>query len=324
MMLVDDWVQCGRFIAGLDTVNLGSEFQRADCAPYATAGDGQMFVNDWVQSGRYVAGLDGQQTQDGPVSEEISLLLPGDVPLKLVRIPSGSFQMGSPITERARGEDEGPIHAVTINYDFYLAKYEVTQQQWLAVMGTWPDTEPTEASGMGDDHPAYYISWEDARQFVATLNAHLENTGQGPGNLRLPSEAEWEYTCRAGTQTRFYFGDSLGVADNCEDDGMRIHYMWYCGNSTFFNVKQVGGKYPNAFGLYDMHGNVIEWCEDDAIHTYEGAPDDGSAWIGIPRVSNRIAKGGSYQDNAHACRSAKRVGLGTAVRLQYLGFRLAR
>ncbi len=252
-----------------------------------------------------------------------TLLLPGNVPLELVRIPAGSFQMGSPDTERSRSDDEGPIHTVTINYDFYMGKYEVTQAQWLAVMGSSPGGYAWDY-GQGDTYPAYYVSWDDAQAFITALNTHITNTGQGPATVRLPSEAEWEYACRAGTQTRFYFGDSLSVGDECEDDGVRSQYMWYCGNNSPYGSKPVGGKLPNAFGLHDMSGNLWEWCEDDWHYGYSGAPSNGSAWIDSPRGSGRVARGGLWRYLAQYCRSADRSFGWPDDRGGDIGFRLVR
>jgi formylglycine-generating enzyme required for sulfatase activity len=255
---------------------------------------------------------------EGEPEGEVTILLPGGVALEMVRIPAGSFQMGSPDTERSRGSDEGPVHPVTIGYDFYLGKYEVTQAQWLAVMGTapyWWDY------GVGDNYPAYYVSWNDAKSFVTVLNAHLTATGQGPATMRLPSEAEWEYACRAGTQTRFYFGDSLSVGEVCEDDGTRSQYLWYCGNNTPHGSKPVGGLLPNAFGLYDMSGSVREWCEDNQHDSYSGAPSDGSAWVNAPPY--RIYRGGGWNSYARGCRSAGRSGDIPSRRQSFIGFRLA-
>jgi len=258
-----------------------------------------------------------------------TLLLPGDVPLVLVRIPAGSFQMGSPDTERSRWSDEGPVHTVMIDYDFYMGKYEVTQAQWLAVMGSSPGGYAWDY-GQGDTYPAYYVSWNDAQNFITALNTHITNTGQGPATVRLPSEAEWEYACRGGTQTRFYFGDSLSVDDYCEDDGTRSQYMWYCGNNPDYGEpgygsKPVGGKLANAFGLHDMSGNVWEWCEDDWHGSYTGAPSNGSAWIDAPRGSYRVVRGGSWCSHAQFCRSADRDGGWPAYRrYSRFGFRLVR
>ncbi len=270
-------------------------------------------------SPRYVTVTQSAQSQLG---QTITILLPGGVPLELVRIPAGSFQMGSPNTERSRDSDEGPVQTVTINDDFYMGKYEVTQAQWLAVMESWPSTAPSSSYGVGDNYPAYYVSWNDAQNFIGALNAHITNTGQGPATVRLPSEAEWEYACRAGTQTRFYFGDSLSVGDYCEDDGIRSQYMWYCGNNDPYGSKPVGGKLPNAFGLHDMSGNVWEWCQDWYHSSYTGAPADGSAWES-PTGSYRVFRGGSWLSYAGYCRSANRGGYSPGARSISLGFRLA-
>ncbi len=252
-----------------------------------------------------------------------TLLLPGGVTLELVRIPAGSFQMGSPDTERSRWDAEGPVHTVTINYDFYMGKYEVTQAQWLAVMGSSPGGY-TWDYGQGDTYPAYYVSWDDAQAFITALNTYISNTGQGPATVRLPSESEWEYACRAGTQTRFYFGDSLSVGDECEDDGTRSQYMWYCGNNDPYGSKPVGGKLPNAPGLHDMSGNLLEWCEDDWHGSYTGAPSNGSAWIDAPRGSGRVSRGGSCYYFAQNCRSASRDFFWPDGRYDGVGFRLVR
>lgn len=214
--------------------------------------------------------------------------------------------MGSPDFERSRNSNEGPLHKVTIAYDFFMGKYELTQAQWQAVMGGWPSTtrQPTTEYGIGPDYPAYYVSWNDAKVFIAKLNDHIEVTGQGSLRVRLPSEAEWEYACRARTQTRFSFGDSLSVADRCEDDLNRSRYMWYCGNNVPNGTKPVGSLLPNGFGLFDMHGNVLEWCEDPYHDSYTGAPVDGSVWAGTS--SGRVYRGGYWYDGAEACRSACR------------------
>ncbi len=242
--------------------------------------------------------------------------LPGGVPLVLVRIPSGSFDMGSPNFERSGSSREGPLHKVTIAYDFFMGKYELTQAQWQAVMGGWPSGGPTTEYGVGPDYPAYYVSWNDAKVFIAKLNDHIEVTGQGSLRVRLPSEAEWEYACRARTQTRFSFGDSLSVADRCEDDLNRSRYMWYCGGT-----KPVGSLLPNGFGLFDMHGNVQEWCEDPYHDSYTGAPVDGSVWAGTS--SYRVNRGGYWGHDAEYCRSAYRRNYDPTRSGSYLGFRLA-
>lgn len=250
-----------------------------------------------------------------PTPFEISVNLPGDVPLVLVKIPAGSFLMGSPKSERGRYSWEWPVHTVNINYDFYVSKYEITQKQWLSVMGNWPSAPPESYYGLGDNFPAYNISWNDCQGFITALNNHVTATSQGPATFRLLSESEWEYSCRAGAQTRFYYGDSLDCDDLCEDcsagnfPGNRTDYMWYCGNNIAGTpqngTKEVGQKLPNAFGLYDMHGNVWEWCQDFWHSDYYDAPSDGSAWE-YPVSNMRIFRGGSWRDYIYSMRSADR------------------
>ncbi len=248
-----------------------------------------------------------------PPPTTFSVSLPGGVTMEMVKIPAGSFMMGS-----NDGPDwswcypcEQPVHEVTIGYDFYMGKFEVTQAQWLAVMGSWPQYDPANYSyGHGDDYPAYFISWDDCQNFVTELNK------LGQGTFRLPSEAEWEYACRAGTTTRFYFGDSDGCGILCKDcaagvlPGNRSDYMWYCGNNGSsgtpqYGSKPVGGKLPNDFGLYDTHGNVWEWCQDYWHEGYTGAPADGRAWES-PTSSYRVLRGGYWSSYAQYCRSALR------------------
>jgi formylglycine-generating enzyme required for sulfatase activity len=240
----------------------------------------------------------------------------------MVRIPAGSFLMGSPDTERSRVADEGPVHEVTIGYDFYMGETEVTQGQWEAVMGSNPAT----GFGVGRDYPVYNVSWDDCQAFLTALNA------LGQGTFRLPSESEWEYACRAGTTTRFHFGDSLGCADDCANCGpekiifvvTRFDFMWYCGNYGG-GSQPVGQKFANGFGLVDMHGNVFEWCQDFYRSDYDftGIPIDGSAWEsgGLVGIDPRVIRGGFWNYDARYCRSAARAGGYGGVNI---GFRLAR
>jgi len=253
-------------------------------------------------------------TPTPPTQPVITVTLGPAVQLRLIRIPAGSFQMGSPDAERSRGSDEGPVHTVTIGGAFYMSEHEVTQKQWMTVMTSWPGPEaPSNAYGLGDDYPAYLVSWTDCQGFITNVNSGVETTGQLAPNFRLPTEAEWEYASRAGTETRFFFGDSLAADDgntNGPTEGLpgnRSDYMWFGANNSPNGSKQIGAKQPNQFGLYNMSGNVAEWCQDVYHSDYTGAPMDGSAWE-LPTGDHRVARGGSWDSTAAACRSAARGG----------------
>ena len=250
------------------------------------------------------------------VLDEIVIDLPGlpagARPLIMVKIPAGSFMMGCP-DEDSWGEDwERPQYPVTIGYDYYLSKYEVTQAQWEAVMGSNPVTE----YGVGDNYPVHSISLYECESFCEEMNT------LAGGTFRIPSSAEWEYACRAGTQARFHFGDS-----DCEyygnDPCELSDYAWWWSVGSTQEAGEVGLLLPNAFGLYDMHGNVWEWCEDDAHGSgYEGAPDDGSAWIDDPRGYYRVVRGGSWAELARDSRAASVGSEQPGRRLGDVGLRL--
>ncbi len=248
---------------------------------------------------------------------EAVLTLPGGVTMVFVKIPAGRFKMGSSpgifkmgssdgiFREIGRDKDEGPQHRVTISRDFWMGKYEVTQAQWQAVMGSNP------SRWKGNNLPVEHVSWNDCQEFLQKLNLRVPNA-----NFRLPSEAEWEYACRAGIAARFYFGDNSGQLGD---------YAWYGSNSgsqTYGQTHPVGQKRPNAWGLCDMHGNVSEWCEDVYHDSYHGAPSDGSAWAG--GQSHCVIRGGSFGSEPWECRSAHRYWCGPDDRGDYLGFRLTR
>ncbi|MBE7558484.1 SUMF1/EgtB/PvdO family nonheme iron enzyme [bacterium] len=206
---------------------------------------------------------------------EIVIHLPGlpadATPLVMVRIPAGSFMMGRYPWEVDANSNEAPQHRVDIGYDFYIGKYEITKAQWQAIMGTTPWVGQGTGWNIGPQSPATYVSWDDIRGasgFLDKLNA------LGQGRFRLPSEAEWEYACRACTPTRYYWGDDPG-------DKHVGAYAWYVGNhfeDGEFGPHNVGQKIPNNFALFDMSGNVAEWCEDWWNRNYQNAPADGSAW----------------------------------------------
>jgi len=220
--------------------------------------------------------------------------------MEFVLIQPGEFDMGSPVNETGTYEFERPVHHVTISEAFYLSKCEVTQKQWHEVMGDNP------SYFKGDDLPVENVSWDDVQEFTKKLNKK-ENTRK----YRLPSETEWEYAARAGTTTRYSFGD---------DDSKLGEYAWYSENLGD-KTHLVGNKGANPWGLYDVHGNVWEWVQDRWHDTYNGAPIDGSAWRdGVNAY--RVLRGGSWFSLAKYCRSANRNRNGPGYRNQYLGFRL--
>ena len=224
--------------------------------------------------------------------EEFAADLSTTATMVFVWIAPGVFTMGSPAAEAGRQADEGPQHEVRISRGFWLGKYEVTQVQWWAVMGT----EPWAGQPLAVEHPdppAVNLTWDDAQAFVARLNRIA-----GAAVYRLPSEAEWEYACRAGTATRWSFGD---------DEGLLGDYAWFQGNARDvgrFYGHAVGTKLPNAWGLYDMHGNAWEMVAD-WYGPYSGEAEVGPA--GPATGSNHVVRGGSFGQPARNLRSAKRV-----------------
>ncbi len=242
----------------------------------------------------------------------ISFTLSGDASLEMVWIEPGTFQMGSPSSEQGRYSDEGPVHDVTISQGFYLGTYEVTQEQWESVMGTRPWQGESYVRS-GSNYPAVYVSWEDAQEFIRRLNA-----SQGSNVYRLPTEAEWEYACRAGTTTRWSFGD---------DESQLTHYAWYHDNAWGVGEQYahlVGTKRANPWGLYDMHGNVWEWVQDWYGNTYyRSSPSVDPA--GPSSGSFRVMRGGFFFDGARSLRSAIRNhNYSPSYRDGTVGFRLLR
>ncbi|MGK7898901.1 MAG: formylglycine-generating enzyme family protein, partial [Xenococcus sp. (in: cyanobacteria)] len=223
--------------------------------------------------------------------------------LDMVKIPGGEFMMGSP--EGEGRSNEKPQHKVRVP-SFWLGKYPVTQAQWQEIMGNNP-------SNFQDYqyNPVEQVSWDDAQKFCQQLS---QKTGN---KYRLPSEAEWEYACRAGTTTPFYFG--LKLTPQLAQCKSNFGMAWI----TILSGKtcEVGQFYPNNFGLYDMHGNVWEWCADDWHENYHGAPNDGTARLS-KESSKKIRRGGSWSDEPNLCRSAYRDDFTRGSRSDSLGFRV--
>jgi formylglycine-generating enzyme required for sulfatase activity len=235
--------------------------------------------------------------------------------IDMVLIAGGTFRMGSPDGEELREDNESPQHEVSV-FNFFLGKFAVTQAQWRAVAQLPQINQSLNAdpSGFkGDNRPVEQVSWDDAQEFCARLS---QATGKA---YQLPSEAQWEYACRAGTTTPFAFGATLNT-----------DIANYDGNSTYGNGKKgvdrgetvdVGSFPPNAWGLYDMHGNVWEWCEDSWHENYNGAPTDGTAWIDNS-TENKLRRGGSWLLNPWNCRSAFRSYSSREYRIDEIGFRV--
>ncbi|MGB9929388.1 MAG: formylglycine-generating enzyme family protein [Methanosarcina sp.] len=233
--------------------------------------------------------------------------------MKFVKIPAGDFLMGSSWIEDNRDDDEGPVHEVTIKEPYYLGKFEITQDQWSKIMGN--DSSPSYHKG--EYFPVESVSWYDAQEFIRKLN-QIEKTDK----YRLPSEAEWEYACRAGTTTTYSCGNDPYIEKiSSEGDCIIITYYDCYAASTNLRPFPVGQMQPNPWGLYDMHGNVREWCQDNYHSSYEGAPTDGSAWENVT-IKSRVVRGGSWCDRRWDCRSANREEDSPEGRLDALGFRV--
>lgn len=223
--------------------------------------------------------------------------------LNMVLIPGGSFLMGSPDDEPERINWEGPQHEVRIP-SFFMGQYPVTQAQWRLITSLSPvelELDPDPSAFKGENRPIEQVSWHDAVEFCARLSVY---TGRP---YRLPSEAEWEYACRAGTTTPFHFGQTI-TSDLANYNGTSSYNGGPKGQNRRESTPVDQFGIANAFGLCDMHGNVWEWCQDYRHENYEGAPVNGSAWIDpdVARNSLRVLRGGSWFHNPRDCRSASR------------------
>jgi formylglycine-generating enzyme required for sulfatase activity len=227
--------------------------------------------------------------------------LPDDITLEIVSIPGGTFRMGSPEDEPERNEDrESPQHDVNVP-PFFMGRYPITQAQWRVVAALPQvnrELNPDPSYFKGDNRPVENVSWHDAVEFCARLSAYTNRT------YRLPSEAEWEYACRANTTTPFHFGDMI-TTDVANYNGS-VYADGPQGESRGETTPVDRFGIANAFGLSDVHGNVLEWCADHWHENYENAPTDGSAWIEGGDSSRRVWRGGSWDDDPRLCRSAYR------------------
>jgi len=240
----------------------------------------------------------GLQAQDAINRSFAPLELRPNEDIDMVVIPAGSFTMGSD-----KSSDEKPPHTVRIR-SFLMSRTEVTQKQWQDVMGS----NPSRFTACGPECPVENVSWNDVQEFIVKLN---QKTRQ---KYRLPSEAEWEYAARAGTTSEWSHGN---------DDSRLGNYAWYSQNSGS-KTQAVGQRLPNAFGLFDMHGNVWEWTQDCWHETYAGAPADGSSWVAGCSASYRVLRGGAWYGIPAILRSASRLRNDPDTRFYNIGFRLAR
>jgi formylglycine-generating enzyme required for sulfatase activity len=242
-------------------------------------------------------------------------------------IPPGDFMMGSPKSEPGHKSDE-KLHKVIISRPFYISTKEITQGQWYRLMEYNPSSKTHICAGC----PVESVSWNEAQKFIEKLNRR-----EGTDSYRLPTEAEWEYACRAGTKTAFYTGPVTST--DCSHDKALDKAGWYCGNSgmknPYYNLRhqQTGLKQPNKFGLYDMHGNVMEWCLDStywdntfsrtanaSMETYKDGVTDPLGRKG----DKKILRGGSFVHSAEMARAAKRFFFGPKVKRNYIGLRLVK
>lgn len=239
-----------------------------------------------------------------PPPADRQIMLPGNIPMDFVYVAPGSFRMGSPEGEIERHGDENPIRMVHITKGFYLGKFEVTQAQWATIMGENPSVFRVFEDAA--QHPVDMIAWDDCQSYLEKLNT------LGLGKFRLPTEAEWEYACRAGTETRYYWGT--------DSTDWQVHEYAWAFSRAEGRSHPVGMKKPNAWGLYDMSGNVWEWCQDWRTNVYD--PADTLDPKGAETGTKKIYRGGSWFNEPSALRSANRNGHEPDVKGPNAGLRL--
>lgn len=250
--------------------------------------------------------------------KQIFVELSQDNLLGMVYIPEGNFEMGSPLEDVEASLEETPVHSVTVS-GFYLSQYPITQVQWRTVASlprVHRHLKVNPSYFTGDSLPVEQISWYDALEFCDRLSQYT-------GRLyRLPSEAEWEYSCRAGSRARYWFGQII----NSDLANYDAHSGYGMDQDQLFLQKTTPVDYfklKNPFGLGDLHGNVWEWCSDHWHPNYHGAPTDGSPWLSEHEEQLRIIRGGSWYDLPRFCRSACRYALTPHRRVNNVGFRIA-
>ncbi len=235
------------------------------------------------------------------------------LPLRMVQIPAGEFMMGSPPTEAQRQEQEGPQRLIQVP-SFYMGAFAITQRQYEAVVGENPSYFTDDQGKDGANLPVEQVTWQDADAFCKQLS---ELTGR---TYRLPSEAEWEYACRAGTTTSYCFGEKVTteIANFFADFSFTENYEENYRNTPV----ATDSFWPNGFGLYNMHGNVFEWCADDYHESYQGAPSDAKQWMSGNAQASKVMRGGSWFNDTPYCRSASRDKNSQTGRSNSFGFRV--
>ncbi|MEY2979330.1 MAG: hypothetical protein RLZZ435_3469 [Cyanobacteriota bacterium] len=247
----------------------------------------------------------GVQLEEIATKSPRSLNLGNGVSLTLVYIPGGTFWMGSKDDDRDARDNEKPRHQVTVPA-FWMGETPVTQSQYQAVIGKNP------SHFQGDDRPVEMVSWDDAMQFCQELSKKVKEA------ISLPSESQWEYACRAGTTTPYYFGDTLTPElARCKKSLLTSLALWRGETAPACSYP------PNDWEFYDMHGNVWEWCLDHWHGNYQGAPTYGSAWFSSDDSATRLVRGGSWNYSPGYCRSAYRNSYSRAHRNYNIGFRVA-
>ena len=256
-----------------------------------------------------------RQTRTVAKPQSLTINLTDRISLEMIAIPGGKFWMGSPDGEG--NDSERPRHEVTIA-PFFMSKYPITQAQYHAVMGK----NPSFLKEKGEKRPVGRVCWHDAIAFCQELSSRGVHKVSLKENRQfsLPSEAQWEYACRAGTETPFYFGETIST----EQANYNGNYSYGSGKKGTYreHATDVGTFPPNKFGLYDMHGNVWEWCADYWHDNYEDVSKDGSAWLIASNDSNRVLRGGSWVDYPRSCRSGFRIGSSPDDRYDFFGFRV--
>ncbi len=260
---------------------------------------------------------DSEKKSGVPRSEQLKLLKVFSSEFVRITPGEGKFPKSALIGSETGGDSEKPVHKVTFEYKFSIAKYEVPQNLYEAVMGNNP------SRWKGPRNSVEMFTWQDANLFCQKITRLMIDAKliEADKQIRLPTEAEWEYCCRAGTATAYSFGD---MAQRDGDEGKQASilddYAWHTGNAEGYDPP-VGAKKPNAWGLYDAHGYLWEFVADGWHETYKGSPIDGSGWVAKPRNSLRVIRGGSWKDRYEKLRSAHRAEIPANTKSDTIGLR---